>query len=207
MKISVSQLLEIMPNADEDDVEQFVLFFNKHSDDFGITNGLRAAHFISQVAVESGELKYTAENLNYSAKGLLNTFPKYFNAERAAEYARNPQRIASRVYANRMGNKNEASGDGWKFRGRGLIQLTGRNNYAAYCNSGLCNGNLMAHPEWLEKYPGALKSAMYFWMANGLNELADKDDVVAVTKRVNGGRNGLAARQKYYERAKGLLCD
>ncbi len=206
MNITESQLRAIMPKASAENIQQFVVYFNKYSDDFGITTPLRAAHFISQVAHESGELRYTEENLNYSADALRRVFPKYFNRANVAAYARNPERIANRVYGGRMGNGAEETGDGWRFRGRGLIQLTGKNNYSAYANSGLCNGDLMSHPEWLKNYPGALKSAMFFWKSNGLNALADKDDVVAVTKRINGGTIGLEDRKRYTLKAKAVLC-
>ena len=114
-----------------------------------------------------------------------------------------------------MGNGNESSGDGWKYRGRGLIQLTGRSNVKAYMNSGYCNGNVLEHPEWLAQYPGALKSAMWFWKANGLSDLADHDDgskitgdkiCEQITRRINGGINGLAQRQYYTRMAKKVLC-
>ena len=145
------------------------------------------------------------ENLNYSADGLLRVFPKYFTKETAAQYARKPEKIANKVYANRMGNGDEASGDGWRFKGRGAIGTTGRDNYKAYADSEFCVGDLMSHPEWLAQSPGCYKSAMYFWWKNGLNQIADTDDVVKVTKRVNGGTNGLAQRQYYYRMAKRVM--
>ena len=145
------------------------------------------------------------ENLNYSADGLLRVFPKYFTKETAAQYACKPEKIANKVYANRMGNGNEASGDGWRFKGRGAIGTTGRDNYKDYADSEFCVGDLMSHPEWLAQSPGCYKSAMYFWWKNGLNQIADTDDVVKVTKRVNGGINGLAQRQYYYRMAKRVM--
>ncbi len=205
MKISEAQVKIIMPNAKSDCIEQFVAAFNESSDTFHINTPLRVAHFLSQVAHESGELKHTEENLNYSADALCRVFPRYFNSKNVASYARNPERIANRAYGGRMGNGSEATGDGWRFRGRGLIQLTGRNNYQAYANSGYCSGDLMSHPEWLAQYPGALKSAMYFWQKNNLNALADANDIVAVTKRINGGTNGLDDRKKFFARAKDVL--
>lgn len=216
MNISESQIRRIMPKAKNDNVQQFVKVFNQYSDAFGLTTKTRVCHFLGQVAWESGELSSVVENLNYSLDGLLKTFPKYFKTRfDAAAYARKPVQIANKVYANRMGNGSEQSGDGWRYRGRGLIQLTGKNNYKAYQNSGLCNGNLVEHPEWLAQYPGALKSAMWFWMANNLNEIADKDDgskikgdeiVKQITKRINGGYNGLAQRGYYTRVAKKVLC-
>jgi putative chitinase len=142
------------------------------------------------------------ENLNYSAEGLLKTFPKYFNAETAAASARKPERIANRVYANRMSNGNEESGDGWKFRGRGCIQLTGRANYTAYDQA--VPENVLENPD-LVAGALALDSAGWFWKTNGLNKIADAGDVTAVTKRVNGGTHGLADRQSRYSALIALL--
>ena len=205
MQITIEQIKKIAPGAPDKAAGEFVDTFNKWSEKFGITTPLRAAHFISQCVHECAELKAFEENLNYSEKGLLKVFPKYFNATTAKQYARKPEKIANRVYANRMGNGNEASGDGWKYRGRGSIGLTGRSNYLAYSTSGFCVGDLMAHPEWLAKSPGCYKSAMWFWWKNGLNAIADTGDVNAVTKRVNGGYNGLDSRKKYLVRAKEAL--
>ncbi len=205
MIIVESQIRRIMPNVKEARVKEFVKCFNEWSDRFGISTPLRFVHFIAQIAHESGEFKSMEENLNYSADGLLRVFPKYFTKETAAQYARKPEKIANKVYANRMGNGNEASGDGWRFKGRGAIGTTGRDNYKAYADSEFCVGDLMSHPEWLAQSPGCYKSAMYFWWKNGLNQIADTDDVVKVTKRVNGGINGLAQRQYYYRMAKRVM--
>lgn len=167
---------------------------------FGIDTHLELSHFLSQVHHESGGFKARVENLNYSDTGLLKTFSKYFNATTAKQYSRKPQNIANRVYASRMGNENEASGEGWKYRGRGYIQLTGKNNYAAlnsYLKSIGLSDNVLLSPDLVEtKYP--LLSAAYWWMVNGLNQISDngsgEDVVKAVTKRVNGGLNGYAQR-------------
>jgi putative chitinase len=163
---------------------------------YQINTPKRLAHFLSQCGHESGGFKAFSENLNYSAEGLLKTFPKYFNAETAAAYARKPERIANRVYANRMSNGNEESGDGWKFRGRGCIQLTGRANYTAYDQA--VPENVLVNPD-LVAGAMALDSAGWFWRTNGLNQIADTGDVTAVTKRVNGGTHGLADRQSRYD--------
>ena len=205
MKITAQTIRGIMPNAPEDRIAELVKTFNEWSERFGINTKLRAAHWLGQISHESNELRHMEENLNYSAEGLLKTFPKYFTKEQAQVYARHPEKIANRVYANRMGNGNEESGDGWKFRGRGAIQLSGKNNYQDYANSEFCVGNLMAHPEWLAKSPGCFKSAMFFWWKNNLNELADRDDGIAVTKRINGGILGLAQRLYYTRKAKKAL--
>lgn len=203
MKITEQQLRRAVPNVHKERVKEFVAVFNEYCEQFGIDTPVRVVHFLSQVSYESGALNYVAENLNYSADGLLKTFPRYFKTRAEAQlYARHPEKIANRVYANRMGNGSEASGDGWRYRGRGVIQITGKYQYQAYQTSGFCVGNLVAHPEWLEKSPGAYKSAMWFWYKNGCNELADRDDVVGVTRKINGGTNGLSTRQYYLRRFK-----
>jgi len=164
---------------------------------FGIDGPLRLSHFLSQCAHESGNFKFVKENLNYSADGLRKIFPKYFPTLEAAEkYARQPEKIANKVYGNRMGNGDEASGDGFKFRGRGYIQLTGKDNYAAFDK--FVDDDIMANPDLVAtKYP--LTSAAFFFHKNNLWDVCDKghshDVVVAVTKRVNGGTHGLDDRK------------
>jgi putative chitinase len=168
---------------------------------FGIDNPLKLSHFLSQCAHESGNFKFLNENLNYSADGLRKIFPKYFpTIEAANKYARQPEKIANKVYGNRMGNGDEASGDGFKFRGRGYIQLTGKDNYAAFDK--FVDDDIMANPDLVStKYP--LTSAAFFFHKNKLWDICDKghgDDVVlAVTKRVNGGSHGLADRQEKFD--------
>jgi putative chitinase len=168
---------------------------------FGIDGPLRLSHFLSQCAHESGNFKFLKENLNYSADGLRKIFPKYFpTIEAANKYARQPEKIANKVYGNRMGNGDEASGDGFKFRGRGYIQLTGKDNYAAFDK--FVDDDIMADPDLVAtKYP--LTSAAFFFHKNKLWDVCDKghgDDIVlAVTKRVNGGTHGLADRQDKFD--------
>ena len=168
---------------------------------FGIDNPLKLSHFLSQCAHESGNFKFVKENLNYSADGLRKIFPKYFpTIEIANKYARQPEKIANKVYANRMGNGDEASGDGWKYKGAGYIQLTGKDNYAAFDK--FVDDDIMANPDLVAtKYP--LMSAAFFFHKNKLWDICDKghgDDVVlAVTKRVNGGTHGLADRQEKFD--------
>lgn len=162
---------------------------------FNITTNLRLAHFLAQCAHESGNFTAVVENLNYSAEGLTRIFGKYFTNESAKTYARNPQRIASRVYASRMGNGNEQSGDGFKFRGRGYIQLTGKSNYEAF--SRFIGENVVDNPDLVAtKYP--LASAAFFFNSNRLWTIcdrgADTQTVTAVTRRVNGGTHGLQDR-------------
>ena len=173
---------------------------------FGITNTLRLAHFLAQCGHESGGFKAVSENLNYSADGLVKIFGKYFNSTTAAGYARNPEKIASKVYASRMGNGDEASKEGFKFRGRGYIQLTGKSNYTNFAK--FIGEDTIANPDLVAtKYP--LASAAFFFNANGLWSICDKgaDDatVTAVTKRVNGGTIGLADRIKHFKEYYNLL--
>lgn len=175
---------------------------------FNINTPLRLAHFLAQCGHESGGFKVTSENLNYSAKGLNGIFKKYFPTEAAATpYARQPQKIANKVYANRMDNGSESSGDGFKFRGRGYIQLTGRANYTSFGKA--INEDIANNPDIVSgKY--ALLSAAWFWSKNGLNTLADggaSDQVVtSITKRVNGGTIGLPDRIKHFKEYYHLLA-
>jgi len=168
-------------------------------------NPERAAHFFAQLSHESAEFKFFTENLNYSAEGLKKTFPKYFPTSIIANaYARNPEKIASRAYANRMGNGDEASKDGWKFRGRGAIQLTGKSNYQNFANH-IKNQEIMTNPD-LVSSDYAFESALFFFDRNKLWDICDKGvtdaTILSVTKRINGGTNGLSHRseltKKYY---------
>ena len=205
-KITTEMILDAAPVTDRSRVGECVKYLNEWAERFDVTSDLRMAHLLGQLWHESGCLRHVEENLNYSAQGLMKTWPGRFRTVTEAQrYARKPQAIANRVYANRMGNGPESSGDGWRFRGRGLIQLTGRENYQAYADSEHCKGDLMKHPEWLAQFPGAVKSAMWFWQEHGLNELADRDDVRAVTRRINGGLNGLSEREYITMRMKRML--
>jgi putative chitinase len=175
---------------------------------FQINTPLRLAHFLAQCGHESGGFKLVNENLNYSADGLKKIFPKYFTqAGLAEQYARQPEKIASRVYGSRMGNGDEASKEGFKFRGRGYIQLTGKSNYTEFDK--FVDENILENPDLVAtKYP--LLSAAWFFHKNGLNAIADKgaDDaaVTSVTKRVNGGTIGLADRIKHFKEYYSLLA-
>jgi putative chitinase len=175
---------------------------------FQINTPLRLAHFLAQCGHESGGFRLTKENLNYSAKGLMGIFKKYFPTEALAkQYERKPEKIANKVYGNRMGNGAEATGEGAKYCGRGYIQLTGKDNYTAFGKS--INEDIAANPTWVaEKY--ALLSAAWFFSKNGLHKLADggaTDAVVtSITKRVNGGTIGLADRIKHFKEYHALLA-
>ena len=168
----------------------------------------RAAHFFAQTAHETGEFKLFSENLNYSAQGLQNIFGKYFPGNLEESYSRQPEKIASRVYADRMGNGNEASKDGWTFRGRGALQLTGKSNYKAFSDY-LKKPEIMTNPD-LVATTYSFESAMFFFDKNKLWSICDQGvndaSILALTKRINGGTHGLADRsektKKYYEYVK-----
>ena len=173
---------------------------------FNITTPLRLSHFLAQCGHESGGFKALVENLNYGSKGLLGTFPKYFNVTTATQYSRKPEMIASKVYGSRMGNGDESTRDGWKFRGRGYIQLTGKNNYTAFDK--FVTENIIENPSLVAtKYP--LMSAAWFFDKNKLWAICDKgattEVITAVTKRVNGGVIGLADRIKHFNEYYSLL--
>ena len=174
--------------------------------EYDIDTPHRIAAFMAQCGHESGGFTLMQENLNYSAKGLRGTFSKYFpNDEVAKLYERKPQMIANRVYANRMGNGDEASGEGWYFRGRGIIQITGKNNYTK-CSQSLFESNvLIENPDLLLESEYAIHSACWFWSAARLNELADSGDMKTMTKRINGGFIGLEDRIKHYNHAIEIL--
>lgn len=203
--ITVELLQSICPKTKRATLEQYVEPFNEIGEYYEMfENPKRIAAFIAQTAHESGGFNFVQENLNYGAKGLMGTFKKYFPTEAIAkEYERKPEKIANRVYANRMKNGDEASGDGWKFRGRGLIQLTGRDNYTRFAKA--VDMTLDEAIAYLETPSGAVASAGWFWNVNKLNIYCDKDDFIGLTKRVNGGTIGLHDRLHHYELALEVL--
>jgi putative chitinase len=208
--LTVARLARIMPRAPDVAVWADVLEGAMRA--FDIDTPLRAAAFLAQVAHESGELRALVENLNYSAAGLRATWPARFTSDAMARrYARQPERIANYVYANRLGNAGVASGDGWRFRGRGLLQVTGRSNYRS---TGEALGlPLEDEPERLEEPEAAALSAGLVWRSRGLNELSDlsgdriddAEDFVQITRRLNGGTAGLTSRKAYWAVAKTVL--
>lgn len=165
---------------------------------FGIDTPRRTAMFLAQILHESMMLRATVENLNYSEQTLVRVFGKYFDRNTAKYFARNPQKIANKVYANRMGNGPESSGEGWKFRGRGFIQLTGKSNYIA-CGTDL-QKDLITNPDFLSTPEGAAESAAWYWNKHGLNASADRGDIVTNTRIINGGKTGLSERTTLYQR-------
>jgi putative chitinase len=172
--------------------------------EYDINTRYRVAAFIAQCAHESSGFKFLKENLKYRATSLVKTWPKYFpNMEIANRYAGNEEMIANRAYANRMGNGTEESGDGWKFCGRGLIQLTGRNNYQAFADSIETDINVISR--YLVTFEGAVQSSCWFWENNKLNQWADHGDIVTLTKRINGGTLGLEDRVKHFQHALHVL--
>ena len=203
--ITLDLLQKIAPKTKVAILEKFVDPMNYVAEHYDMyENPRRCAGFLAQIAHESGGFNAVIENLNYSAKGLMTTFKKYFPTEELAkQYERKPEMIANRVYANRMSNGDEASGDGFRFRGRGLIQLTGRANYTKFANDlGISIDDTVAY---LETPNGAVSSAGWFWDNNKLNQYCDKDDFVTLTKRINGGTIGLEDRQHHYQLALQLL--
>lgn len=209
MQITQAMIRRVVSNVNKDRLNEFVAAIGMWATHYGINTERRMVHFLAQCLHESNELKSLEENLNYSADGLIKTWPSRFNIDNVYDYARKPILIANKVYANRMGNGNEASGDGWRYRGRGLIMITGKENYQKYANSDLCIGNPVYKPEILAKFPEAYKSAMWFWESHGLNEMADGDtgsnyDEVCkkITKVINGGQLGLSQRLYYVRKLK-----
>jgi putative chitinase len=177
--------------------DKWVDALNETCERFAIDSPFRIAGFLSNTAHESGGFKFVRENLNYSAASLMRVWPSRFpTVEIAQRYAMNPEKIANRAYADRMGNRDEASGDGARFIGRGLIQLTGKNNYVAY--SMACDNEALQKPEIVEQPKYAAESAGWFWDVNRLNNLADAQDVGGMCRRINGGYNGLDDRQMKY---------
>jgi putative chitinase len=207
------ELRRCMPYAKQTVINDFIDPLNAAMQEFSIDESIdRECHFLAQIAHESSNLNSISENLNYSADGLLNRFSKYFTPEEAADYARQPERIANRVYANRMGNRDEASGDGWRYRGAGLIQTTGFNNQNRVAE-------FFALPvdgigDWLRTEEGASRSAGLFWKENGLNALADADDLRGISAIINTGRrttpiehiNGYTEREMYLKRVRAVLA-
>jgi putative chitinase len=175
--------------------------------EYEINTPHRVAAFLAQCAHESANFKVLKENLNYRATSLRRVFPRYFpTLELAEDYANRPNKqeaIANKVYANRMDNGDEASGDGYRFSGKGLIQLTGRYNYTQFAES--IDMLLEDVPEYLQTFEGAVKSACWFWTTNNLNRWADNGDMLTLTKRINGGTIGLEDRIKHYKHALSVL--
>ena len=199
--LSRAQLAQLIPGNPY--IDHWYDALSQALPDYDINTPPRVAAFIAQCAHESGGFKFLQENLNYKAESLCKVWPRYFNAGNAANYAHKPELIANRAYGGRMGNGPEETGDGWKFCGRGLIQLTGRSNYQAFADS--IETDIEDVPHYLATFEGAVQSACWFWENNNLNQWADKGDILTLTKRINGGTLGLEDRKKHYEHALHVL--
>ena len=216
MKLTIAQLRAIMPSLPEERAAFWLPYLSAAMQEFAITTPARAAAFLAQVAHESGELARLVENLNYSAAGLRKTWPSRFRDDAtAAKYARRPMAIANRVYANRLGNGDEHSGDGWRYRGHGPIMVTGKANYEAMEKA--LGVPLVEHPELLVHPEHGSRSAAYFWQSRGLNKVVDAGEAVAAkdgpleafrasTRVINGGLIGWPERLVYWKRARAVLA-
>ena len=172
--------------------------------DYEINTKIRIAAFLAQCAHESGNFKSIKENLNYKSETLMRIWPRLYPTKEIADhYAHKPEMIANRSYGGRMGNGPESTGDGYKFSGRGLIQLTGKNNYQAFADSLEISVNDV--PDYMATFEGAVQSACWFWESNNLNADADREDILTITKKINGGTLGLDDRTKRYNQAKQIL--
>jgi putative chitinase len=205
MELTKEQLKQLLPKNPY--IDQWYNALSQLLPDYEINTPQRIAAFIAQCAHESGEFTALKENLNYRAVTLRKIFPKYFPTDEIANhYANLPNKqeaIANKVYANRMGNGDEASGDGFRYCGRGLIQLTGKDNYSWFAASiGISPDEAS---EYLQTFEGAAQSACWFWESNNLNAFADVGDILTMTKRINGGTIGLEDRKKHYEHALHVL--
>lgn len=199
--ITAEQLRAAVPGTGQANIDIYLPMLNELLPQYDVTTPARIAGFIAQIAVESGKLAKTTENLNYSSVGLARVFAKHFTVEEFVTFAGQPERIANRVYANRLGNGPEESGDGWRFRGRGLIQVTGRANYTAYSRDTYKDDSCVLSPERLAQPLDAVRSALWYWRRNNLNVLADMQDIRQMSLRVNGGLNGYDDRRYFYEKA------
>lgn len=201
MELSKEQLRQLLPKNPY--IDQWHNALAQLLPDYEINTPQRIASFLAQCAHESGGFLFLKENLNYKAASLRKVFPKYFPTDEIAnQYASGPNKaeaIANRVYASRMGNGPEESGDGYRYCGRGLIQLTGKDNYTFFAGS--LGITVEEASEYLQTFEGAAQSACWFWETNNLNQFADKGDIVTMTKRINGGTIGLEDRIKHYEHA------
>jgi putative chitinase len=204
--LTAEQFYHLFPRAQ--DPQGWVDSMNNVFPNYELDSPKRIAAFLAQCGHESGGWTVFEENLNYSAKGLMGIFKKYFPDEATATaYQRQPEKIANKVYANRMGNGPESSGDGWKYRGRGPIQLTGKDNYRAFAKEMFDDWeNLFNNPDWVNADRDfALMSAIWFWNKNKLNREADAGDIKTMTRKINGGYIGLEDRIHHYEDAIKLL--
>ena len=206
--ITSQQLTSILStNHNKDALAEWLIILNHLFPQYGINSTNRAAMFLAQCGHESNDFAVLQENLNYRAESLLRTWPSRFTKNEATEYARRPEKIANRVYANRMGNGDEQSGDGWKFHGRGIVQITGKENYTITSKALFDDTRLLSTPDLLLEKEYAAESALNFWKQHSLNDLADNQDVKSVTKRINGGTLGFDDRLNRFNRALEILSN
>lgn len=204
LTLTATQIKKILPT--NKNADQWVDVFNSVLPTFDINTVNRVASFLAQTAHESLEYKVMKENLNYRASALIATWPTRFNSNNADSYSRQPEKIANCVYANRLGNGDEASGDGWKYRGRGPIQITGKENYTVCSKAIFGDDRLVINPELLATdMDAAIRSACWYWTSRKLNEPSDVGDVLTVTKKINGGKIGLDDRVKRFNNAVKIL--
>lgn len=201
MILTLEQLKKILPINKE--VELWLPILNKYLPLYDIASRDRVIMFMTQTSHESSQYIHLEENLNYSQLGLLKIFPKYFNLADSVSYARQPQKIASRIYANRYHNGNEASGDGWKYRGRGVIGTTFKSNYEDFAT--FMKISLDDVMKLIQTKEGAILSGIFFWKEHQLNSFADAHDINGASKRINGGLIGLRERQLEYKRISTIL--
>jgi len=206
--ITIDQLDRAVPMARHEDLAGYIDFLNDGMERFGINTPGRMAAFIAQVAHESGDFRHTEENLNYSWQALRRTWPvKFATDEFARQYHRQPEKIANAAYAGRYGNADAASGDGWNYRGRGLIQITFRDNYLGYSRA-ISDPSIMDDPGQVARQRHAALSACWFWASKGLNPLADACDEDAfnqISYKINGGWNGKLDRLENWAEARAVL--
>lgn len=201
--ITLELLQQLFPRTRVDVLERYVDPLINICEKYEINTPERVAMFLAQIGHESAGLSVVQENLNYRADRLAVVFPKYFRDVNPNDYARNPEKIANRVYANRMGNGPESSGDGYRYSGKGLVQLTGKSNYSAFAD--YVGMDLDEVIEYLITPEGATESAAWFWTTNNLNQWADNQDILTVTRKINGGTHGLEDRTRLFNLGMSLL--
>lgn len=201
--ITKEQLRRAIPEATTANIEKYYEPLVAAMEHFGINTKNRIAAFLANLAHESASFNTIEENLNYSAKRLLQVWPKHFRNRNVNLYHRQPQKIANVAYANRMGNGDKNSGDGWRYRGRGLIQLTGKDNYRMFGNA--IGADIVSDPDWVLTPEGATISAAWFWNSRKLNRFVDSGDLRELTRRINGGYHGHADRVRRYNHIRKVL--
>ena len=197
---TIKKMMVVKPSDEQ--IEMFCSQFNWYAADFGLDNELRAAAFLAQVFSETGYLQSLEENLNYSAERILQVWPRRFDRQRAAACAHNPERLANTVYAERMGNGNYYSGDGFRYRGRGCLMLTGYHNYFQFLEFVKEEYGMNLLPEDVSRYPAAILSAMWFWKEHRLNTFADIGDIDSITRDITGSLSDAENRKRRYIRVR-----